>query len=77
LLHVISACRGGPDTPRVRRHPEAPGRDPDREGQAHPPRLDEVHAEDPRGTKRTRAELEKLVKDTIAKLQKGAKIRAA
>ena len=34
----------------------------------------EVHAEDPRGTKRTRAELEKLVKDTIAKLQKGAKI---
>ena len=34
----------------------------------------EVHAEDPRGTKRTRAELEKLVKDTVAKLQGGAKI---
>ena len=34
----------------------------------------EVHAKDPRGIKRTRAELEKLVKDTVAKLQKGAKI---
>jgi parvulin-like peptidyl-prolyl isomerase len=34
----------------------------------------EVHAEDPRGTKRTRAELDKLVRDTMAKLQKGAKI---
>ncbi|MBA3395336.1 MAG: peptidylprolyl isomerase [Deltaproteobacteria bacterium] len=32
------------------------------------------HTEDPRGTKRTRAELEKLVKATVAKLQKGAKI---
>ena len=34
----------------------------------------EVHAEDPRGTKRTRAELEKLVKDTVTKLNGGAKI---
>jgi parvulin-like peptidyl-prolyl isomerase len=34
----------------------------------------EVHAEDPRGTKRTRAELEALVKKTVAALQKGAKI---
>ena len=34
----------------------------------------EVHAEDPRGQKRTRAELEKLVKDTVAKLKGGAKI---
>ena len=34
----------------------------------------DAHAEDPRGTKRTRAELEKLVKDTEAKLQAGAKI---
>ncbi|MBA3456078.1 MAG: peptidylprolyl isomerase [Deltaproteobacteria bacterium] len=34
----------------------------------------EVHAEDPRGTKRTRAELEKLVKDTMAKIKGGAKI---
>lgn len=34
----------------------------------------EVHASDPRGEKRTRAELEKLVKETIGKLQKGAKI---
>jgi parvulin-like peptidyl-prolyl isomerase len=34
----------------------------------------EVHAEDERGKKRTRAELEKLVKDTVAKLQKGEKI---
>ncbi|MDB4961053.1 MAG: peptidylprolyl isomerase [Myxococcales bacterium] len=34
----------------------------------------EVHAEDERGKKRTRAELEKLVKDTIAKINKGAKI---
>jgi len=34
----------------------------------------EVHAEDPRGKKRTRAELETLVKDTVAKLQKGEKI---
>ncbi|MBV8758388.1 MAG: peptidylprolyl isomerase [Deltaproteobacteria bacterium] len=32
------------------------------------------HTEDPRGTKRTRAELEKLVKDTVAKLKKGDKI---
>jgi parvulin-like peptidyl-prolyl isomerase len=34
----------------------------------------EVHASDPRGVKRTRAELEKLVKDTVAKLKSGAKI---
>ncbi|HUJ57908.1 MAG TPA: peptidylprolyl isomerase [Kofleriaceae bacterium] len=34
----------------------------------------EVHAGDPRGAKRTRAELESLVKDTVAKLQKGDKI---
>jgi parvulin-like peptidyl-prolyl isomerase len=34
----------------------------------------EVHAEDERGKKRSRAELEKLVKDTVAKLQKGDKI---
>jgi parvulin-like peptidyl-prolyl isomerase len=34
----------------------------------------EVHAEDPRGKKRTRAELEKLVKDTVARLNKGEKI---
>jgi parvulin-like peptidyl-prolyl isomerase len=34
----------------------------------------EVHAEDPRGTKRTRAELETLVKATMAKLKAGAKI---
>jgi parvulin-like peptidyl-prolyl isomerase len=33
-----------------------------------------VHAEDERGKKRTRAELEKLVKETVAKLQKGEKI---
>ncbi len=32
------------------------------------------HTEDPRGTKRTRGELEKLVKTTVAQLQKGAKI---
>jgi parvulin-like peptidyl-prolyl isomerase len=34
----------------------------------------EVHAEDERGKKRSRADLEKLVKDTVGKLQKGAKI---
>lgn len=34
----------------------------------------ENHTEDPRGTKRSRADLEKLVKDTVAKLQKGDKI---
>ena len=34
----------------------------------------DAHAEDPRGTKRTRAELEKLVKETKAKLEGGAKI---
>jgi parvulin-like peptidyl-prolyl isomerase len=34
----------------------------------------EAHAEDPRGTKRDRATLEKLVKDTVAKLVKGEKI---
>jgi len=34
----------------------------------------DVHAEDERGKKRTRAELEKLVKDTVAKLKKGDKI---
>lgn len=32
------------------------------------------HGEDPRGQKRTRAELEKLVKDTVTKLKGGAKI---
>ena len=37
----------------------------------------EVHADDPRGTKRTRAELEKLVKETVAKLKKGDEDRAA
>ncbi len=34
----------------------------------------EVHADDERGKKRERAELEKLVKDTVAKLKKGEKI---
>ncbi len=34
----------------------------------------DVHADDPRGKKRTRAELETLVKATVAKLQKGDKI---
>jgi parvulin-like peptidyl-prolyl isomerase len=34
----------------------------------------EVHADDPRGTKRSRAELEKLVKATVDKLKGGAKI---
>lgn len=34
----------------------------------------EVHASDPRGTKRDRATLEKLVKDTVDKIKKGAKI---
>jgi parvulin-like peptidyl-prolyl isomerase len=34
----------------------------------------EVHAQDERGTKRDRKTLEKLVKDTVAKLKKGAKI---
>ena len=34
----------------------------------------ENHTDDPRGTKRTRPELEKLVKDTVAKLKKGDKI---
>ena len=34
----------------------------------------DAHTTDPRGTKRERAELEKLVKDTVAKLQKGDKI---
>ena len=34
----------------------------------------EVHGSDPRGTKRSRADLEKLVKDTVAKLKKGDKI---
>jgi parvulin-like peptidyl-prolyl isomerase len=34
----------------------------------------EVHGSDPRGEKRTRAELEKLVKETVAKLNKGDKI---
>jgi parvulin-like peptidyl-prolyl isomerase len=33
-----------------------------------------VHAEDERGKKRERADLEKLVKDTVAKLKKGDKI---
>lgn len=36
----------------------------------------EVHADDPRGTKRTRKELDKLVKETVAKLKSGAKIDA-
>jgi parvulin-like peptidyl-prolyl isomerase len=34
----------------------------------------EAHTSDPRGTKRTRPELEKLVKDTVEKLKKGDKI---
>jgi parvulin-like peptidyl-prolyl isomerase len=34
----------------------------------------EVHAQDERGKKRTRAELDKLVKETVAKLKGGAKI---
>jgi peptidylprolyl isomerase/peptidyl-prolyl cis-trans isomerase D len=34
----------------------------------------EVHAEDERGKKRDRATLEKLVKETVAKLKKGDKI---
>jgi parvulin-like peptidyl-prolyl isomerase len=34
----------------------------------------DAHTDDPRGTKRTRAELEKLVKETVAKLKKGDKI---
>ncbi len=34
----------------------------------------DAHAEDPRGVKRTRAELEKLVNDTVKKLNGGAKI---
>jgi len=34
----------------------------------------EAHTDDPRGTKRSRADLEKLVKDTVAKLKKGDKI---
>lgn len=34
----------------------------------------DVHTDDPRGTKRTRKELEALVKDTVAKLKGGAKI---
>jgi parvulin-like peptidyl-prolyl isomerase len=34
----------------------------------------EIHGQDPRGTKRTRAELEALVKKTVAALQKGGKI---
>ncbi len=34
----------------------------------------ETHADDERGKKRTRPELEKLVKDTVAKLKKGDKI---
>jgi parvulin-like peptidyl-prolyl isomerase len=34
----------------------------------------DAHTTDPRGTKRTRAQLEKLVKDTVAKLKKGDKI---
>lgn len=34
----------------------------------------DVHADDPRGTKRTRKELDKLVKDTVAKLKGGSKI---
>jgi parvulin-like peptidyl-prolyl isomerase len=35
---------------------------------------DKVHAKDPRGIKRTRAELDKLVGETVAKLKKGDKI---
>jgi parvulin-like peptidyl-prolyl isomerase len=34
----------------------------------------DAHTSDPRGTARSRADLEKLVKDTVAKLQKGDKI---
>jgi len=34
----------------------------------------DVHADDDRGKKRTRPELEKIVKDTVAKLKKGDKI---
>ncbi len=34
----------------------------------------DAHAEDPRGVKRTRAELEKLVADTVKKLDAGAKV---
>jgi parvulin-like peptidyl-prolyl isomerase len=34
----------------------------------------DVHAKDPRGIARSREDLEKLVKDTVAKLQKGDKI---
>ncbi len=34
----------------------------------------EVHAGDPRGEKRSRADLEKLVKDVVARLKKGEKI---
>jgi parvulin-like peptidyl-prolyl isomerase len=34
----------------------------------------DAHTDDPRGTKRSRADLEKLVKDTVAKLKKGDKI---
>ncbi len=34
----------------------------------------EVHADDPRGASRSRADLEKLVADTVAKLKKGAPI---
>jgi peptidyl-prolyl cis-trans isomerase D len=34
----------------------------------------EVHAEDPRGLKRTREELDKLVKETVEKIKKGTKI---
>ena len=34
----------------------------------------DAHTTDPRGVARTRPELEKLVKDTVAKLQKGDKI---
>ncbi len=34
----------------------------------------DAHATDPRGTARTRADLEQLVKDTVAKLRAGAKI---
>lgn len=36
----------------------------------------ELHAEDPRGVKRTRAQLEKLVKATLARLARGAKFEA-
>lgn len=35
---------------------------------------EEVHATDPRGEKRTRGELEKLVRETVAQLKKGDKI---